>query len=467
MMDNFFLLQNPWLENKFILKDNQIKRDLFNSVIDALKGEKPVVLAGVRQGGKTTLLYRCVQELMSSGISPKNIIYLSFEHAELRSFLRSAHEGIFELLRKWAGDALLKNDEACYILIDEIQKAPSPINLIKELLINKRSNLKLIFSSSYNLFKEPDLKALLSGNVRHFSLNPLSFEELHRIRGMKPRKYRVLKAIKEGIKPDVEVMKKEQISMLTLRVEEEKLLREVLSYGNFPRVVYAKEEKSKISAVEELISGYIEKDIRMLPQVGSSDDILGIFRALIKQEDPLLNKTNLISETGLSYNTLGKYISILEKTYMLFSLEPYASEDSRKFVKFPKLYFCDCGIRNYLTGIFDPDVIEKTGMTGNLFETFMINEIADMFMSADNDFSLSFYRTHGGQEITLLIKSPIGIIPVEIKGSARLGGKDFRTLTKFFEEYPDTPFGFIIYRGYVEHRNIDGRPIIAIPYWLT
>nr|MCR5661610.1 DUF4143 domain-containing protein [bacterium] len=144
----------------------------------------------------------------------------------------------------------------------------------------------------------------------------------------------------------------------------------------------------------------------------------------------LLNYSSIASEVGVSEVTIKEWISILEKSGVVYLLKPYASSALKRAVKTPKLYFRDTGLCCYLTRWLTPETLMNGAMAGAMFETFIISEILKSYSNEglDYDFNVFYYngkdkkkRQAGGEisyvdgEIDLIIEENGYLYPVEIK----------------------------------------------------
>ena len=124
---------------------------------------------------------------------------------------------------------------------------------------------------------------------------------------------------------------------------------------------------------------------------------------------------------------------------MVYLLEPYCSNHLKRAIRTPKLYFCDTGLACYLTRWGTPESLEYGAMSGNMFETFVVNEIMKSFSNEGRDyrFNLFFYRGKDNDvrenEIDLIIEEDGVLYPIEIKKTASPSvsmAKAFRVLDK-------------------------------------
>ncbi|MDV7402926.1 DUF4143 domain-containing protein, partial [Arthrospira platensis SPKY1] len=81
------------------------------------------------------------------------------------------------------------------------------------------------------------------------------------------------------------------------------------------------------------------------------------------------------TEIGVSYQTVKRWQSILETSFITHTLRPYHRNFNKRIVKTPKLYFYDTGLACALLGIRKPEDLTRHFARGALFENFIINEI--------------------------------------------------------------------------------------------
>ena len=147
----------------------------------------------------------------------------------------------------------------------------------------------------------------------------------------------------------------------------------------------------------------------------------------------VLNYKTISTEVGVSEVTIKEWISILEKSGLVYILKPYTPSVLSRAIKSPKLYFRDTGLACYLTRWLTPETLKNGAMAGAMFETFVINEILKSYSNEglEYDFNVFYYngkdkkrKNINGEEIEVdgeidLIISENGILyPVEIKMTA-------------------------------------------------
>ncbi len=136
----------------------------------------------------------------------------------------------------------------------------------------------------------------------------------------------------------------------------------------------------------------------------------------------MINYANIASEIAVSEPTVKNWISILERTGIVYVLQPYSANALTRAIKTPKVYFRDTGLACYLTRWLTTDALKNSAVAGNMFETFVVSEILKSYSNEGRDyrFNIFYYRgkdkrANGENEIDLIIEEEGILYPVEIK----------------------------------------------------
>jgi predicted AAA+ superfamily ATPase len=124
-------------------------------------------------------------------------------------------------------------------------------------------------------------------------------------------------------------------------------------------------------------------------------------------------------EVGISQPTADRWLSILVASNIVYLLQPFSNNITKRAVKTPKLYFLDTGLAAYLTRWNTVDTLKNGAMSGAFFETFVISEIIKSYYNRGiTDLPLYFYSDKDQKEIDLLIEEGDTLYPLEIKKHA-------------------------------------------------
>lgn len=165
---------------------------------------------------------------------------------------------------------------------------------------------------------------------------------------------------------------------------------------------------------------YIERD---LPALGVTTEPLLLRRLLTMlahQQGGLFNASELGGALGVSYHTVQRYVDILEQTFLVRRLTPYARNIGKRLVKSPRLYLRDTGLLHHLLGIATLDDLSSHPIRGHSWETFVIEDLLRRERLAHPHGSAHFWRTATGDEADLVLERGDDRYAFEVKaGSGR------------------------------------------------
>lgn len=164
---------------------------------------------------------------------------------------------------------------------------------------------------------------------------------------------------------------------------------------------------------------YIERDVRELSEIGDTVKFTKFMIAAAASTGQLLNLASLARDVGISQPTAERWLSILVTSNIVYLLQPYSNNITKRAVKTPKLYFLDTGLAAYLTKWNTPEVLKNGAMAGAFFESFVISEIIKSYYNKGIlEPPLYFYRDKDMNEIDLLIEENGTLYPIEMKKHA-------------------------------------------------
>ena len=149
---------------------------------------------------------------------------------------------------------------------------------------------------------------------------------------------------------------------------------------------------------------FLERDVRRLLNVEDLDTFERFLRLVAGRTASPLNLSDLGREAGVSQPTVKRWISILQASHQIFLLPPYSGAVSKRLVKASKLYFIDTALASYLMGLHEPSSLLQGPFLAPLFETAAIAEHLKWFASRGEIPPMSFFRSHDGLEVDLLIE---------------------------------------------------------------
>ena len=364
-----------------------IHRLLGKHILASAQKMPVVAVTGPRQSGKSTL----VQALFD------DYSYTSLEDLEIRNFAEEDPKGFLAGLGRKA-------------IIDEVQQVPKLLSYIQVEVDKNKQAGQFIISGSQNFLLMQSVSQSLAGRVAIFNLLPFSLEEI-RDTAFSQESY-----------------------------------EDYIVKGFYPRI-YDLDLDPGIW-LRDYIRTYVERDLRQLIQVsdlGSFQQFLEICAGRIGQ---LVNFSEIGNILGISYQTVKKWLSILETSFIVHQLRPYHRNYNKRIVKSPKLYFYDTGLACSLLNIHNPEDLNRHFAKGALFENFVINEVLKNHLNKNIHPSVYFWNAAGSHEVDLLLDKGSRLLAIEIKAGKTINSQFFNSL-KFFQEASKTPASdsFLIYGG--------------------
>lgn len=174
------------------------------------------------------------------------------------------------------------------------------------------------------------------------------------------------------------------------------------------------------------VQTYLQRDIRDLARVGDEMAFLRFLRAAAARSGQLLNLSELARDADVAPNTAKHWLSILQASGIVYLLEPYHVNVTKRLVKAAKLYFLDTGLCAYLAGWSAPEALEAGAMSGPLLETWVVTELLKGYWHNGLAAPFYYYRDRDGREVDLLIVQDRVIYPLEIKKTAAPSRDDAR-----------------------------------------
>jgi len=398
---------NPWWKQPFSIDFKE--RELYSHIQKYLPLRQIIAFTGLRRVGKTTLMYKIIQDQIQKGLGPQNMIYFSFDDFRTTDIQTILDE--YQQLTK-------KNfrDNHLFLLLDEIQKLDNWEEQVKRLYDLHGTNVKIILSGSESLFVRKQSKATLAGRLFEFIVHPLSFREY-------------LQFIEPPIDASPLYEKELQIAFNDYMITQ-----------GFPELVGINDK--------EIIKKYIKESIlekviyRDIPSLYSIKDI-PILQTLMNTflEDPgqMIDLSELAGELNITRQTLSTYISYLQDSFLIRKLYNYSTNKRKTERK----------LKRYYPTILSVDLLFKQDdySRSKIFEAFLINQLKAEY----------FWRDPYKHEVDM-IQTNDSIFPIEMK----YGKIETKNLIKFMDTF-NVNNAFILTTNKEQVLNSDEKTIHIIP----
>ena len=192
------------------------------------------------------------------------------------------------------------------------------------------------------------------------------------------------------------------------------------------------------------ISSYLERDVRGLHNIGDLLDFKKLIQMLAANTSQILDYSFYAKNIGVAVNTIKRWISILEASYVVFLLPSYHKNQNKRIIKRPKVYFWDTGLVSHLTRNITKELYENGPMTGFIYENYIISQILKREKNNVTHTPAYFYRDSNGVEVDLILERAGYRELIEIKHSATPTPK----MTKAIESLRNkNDQNFVIYQG--------------------
>ncbi len=308
-MDHETLKQIIFEQHEIIKKSKIVDRDYF------LEKNANYVLIGLRRSGKSTLLYKRVQDLIKDGVDWKQIIYINFDDERLFGFKASDFEDIVLAAEEISA-------EKHYFYFDEIQNIDGWESFAIR-MANAKEKVDITGSNAKMLSRE--VSAKLGGRYLTKVIHPYSFKEFLRAKSVDAT----------------------SIYSISDRATMMNALEEFYTFGGFPESINAIDKRGYISNIYEKI---LLGDIIARNSIRGENGIRVLMKKIATTVSQSVSYTNLHNSLktigfSLSKDTIIDYCSYATQGFLLLALKNYYASFVDKESN-SKYYFSDNGILN-------------------------------------------------------------------------------------------------------------------------
>ena len=353
------------------------KRALYFDILPQLYHKNAIVITGMRQVGKTTLMKQ-----LSSQWEGKQLWFDFDNPLDMLVFESVDYNQVFESLRKDAGAG---EDERFLVCIDEIQNYPESTKIIKYLI--DHYGVKFIVTGSSNYYLRNLFPESLSGRKFLYVLNPLSFKEYL---------YFNDRLEEDKITPSIDDFLK--IHPPALVHKRSQLYDEYLEFGGFPEVALTKDYETKRLILRNIFSSFFEKDIKVFTELKDVRELRDMIILLASRNGNIVDVTRLSSELGVNRVKAYGYLEFLEGTFFLRLIPKFSRSVDRSVAGGKKVYFSDAGILNLVAKV----------APGQLLEVAVANQLVPYG-------DICFYNKRNTAEIDFILNKEIAL---EVKNKA-------------------------------------------------
>ena len=360
-----------------------------------LEAGKVLIIYGPRQVGKTTLLGHFLEKthfkyLLDNGDN------ISTQH----------------LLGSQSKDEIMSYIEGYdLIAIDEAQKIPH-IGTALKIIVDHAPRVRVIATGSSSFALAGEVGEPLTGRKITLTLYPFAQIEL-----------------------------KNQFNTYELK----KMIEKYLIFGSYPDIVTAELKDTKIRKITELKDSYLLKDILELDRIKNSKLLVDLLRLLAFQVGSEVSHNELGMQLGTDYKTIGRYLDLLEKSFVIFNVRGFSKNLRKEITKKSKYYFYDTGMRNAIIANFND--LSLRNDVGALWENFIYMERVKKLSYQNTPVNFFFWRTWDHKEIDMIEEREGKLFAYEFKWKAV--EKKISAPKNWVEAYPDSSFQIIHNENYL------------------
>ena len=411
-----------------------LERTITGVIEEFSRNFKVLLLTGQRQVGKTTLLKE---------LAKKNRTYITLDNIKLRTLAKNDPE-------------LFLQENPPPILIDEIQYAPELFPYIKiyvDANIDHKGAFWLTGSQKFSLMK--GIQESLAGRIVILDLLGLSLREKKKI----PYSGRTFI-------PELSLAGKSTTNTQTAKKIIKPLSpKEVYRYiweGSLPEPVI-KKKLNREAFYESYIQSYIERDVRDFYNIEKPLQFYNFLSVVAARTGNLVNYSNLSNDIGVDIKTTQTWMGILERSGLVYLLQPYSPNITKRIIKTPKVYFLDTGLCAYLCRWETPETLYAGAMDGAILETWCFGEILKSYWHNGINPLIYFYRDTDQREIDFVIEKNMTLYPMEVKKTAMPGEADIKNFSALKKLNKKVGMGAVLCLS--QNRIPINREAVSIPVW--
>lgn len=393
-------------------------------VAKAALADAPVVfIGGPRQSGKSTLAKQLMPR--SRYVTLDDAVPLAAATSDPDGFVRGLAHGS---------------------VIDEVQRVPDLLRAIKATVDRDRRAGRFLLTGSADVFALPRVSESLAGRMRLLSLWPLAEAELAGSSGG------FVDALFETGRLDLDVPSVSRGDVIERAVR-----------GGYPEILRLPPD-SRDAWFESYVAAITLRDVRDLADLRGLTQLPQLLRLLGARASMILNAAELSRSSGIAQSTLGRYLALLEATYILRLVPAWAGSLSKRLTRHPKVALCDSGLVAYLQGVDVSRFERDEHLAGPLLENYAFMELTKLASWSRVRPSLYHFRSVAREEVDIVLERRDGsVVGVEVKASASVGNSDLSGLRALSEA-----LGRKFVRGVVLHPGTRVVPfadnLSAIPF---
>ncbi|MCY4624833.1 MAG: ATP-binding protein [Chloroflexi bacterium] len=390
---------------------------------EALEDSPVVLIQGPRQSGKTTLAQMMCAPANLQGLDAAAgpaYGYLSFDDDVVRAGAEADPMAFVDRLPD-------------RVVLDEVQRAPGLFTALKLEVDRRRTPGRFLLTGSTNVLAVPTVQESLAGRLETIHLHPLSQSELHTGAPAAPSFLDAL--FTDGPR-----------ARRTARLGPK--LADLIVSGGYPPALARPPGRRRANWYRNYISAQMQRDVADVSRIRGLDVLPRLLALAATQTAQLFNVSSLAAPFQLSRPTIGDYVTLLERAYLLERLPPWYSNRGKRLVKTPKLHVGDTGVVCSLLGVSAQALLDDRTLLGQVAETFVFQELRRQAGWHADPVEFYHYRDKDQYEVDVVMECAGRVAGVEVKAGATVTQSDFRGLRRLKEACAERfAAGAVLYDG--------------------
>ena len=383
-----------------------VNRDIEKLLLDAAESFQVITIYGSRQVGKSTTVEHLFGERFES---------VTLDDSEELALALSSPRAFFES-HPWP------------LIIDEVQKAVCLLGEVKKIVDEQRKiwlknneprQLMFVLTGSNQFELQDGISESLAGRTAIINMSGFSQTEK---RGVKGSLFDI----------NLKKMLFKQHEFTDYYRSGQAIYDDIFQ-GGMPDICTG--ESKRDIYYKSYIDTYIEKDVRKLISASSEMQFRRFMSLIALRTAQEVVYSEISNAIGINVETCKRWISILQTSGIIYLLEPYMANASKRIIKAPKLYFMDTGLCAYLCKWPNSQMLMDGVMGGAFFETYVVSELIKNFYNfgLEPEQYLYYYRDIDKKEVDILLVKDGALYPVEIKKGIAPSKptKNFNVLSKY------------------------------------
>lgn len=380
---------------------------------------------GARQTGKSTLAR--TEPFLSDRL------YLTLDEPETQERARRAPR---DLVRS-----------APRVTLDEVQREPDVLLAVKRAVDEDRPrrNGRFLLTGSANLLLMQRVSESLAGRATYVNLWPLCHGE----RSGRGRPGVWSHFFSTPVASWLDLLASHDVASADWETE--------VRTGGYPTpALELTSSEARSFWFDGYIRTYLERDLQSLAAVGNLIDFRRLMRVASHRLGASINQADIGRDLQMPRTTVQRYLNLLDTSFQLVRVQPYAVNRGKRLVKSPKLYWSDPAVALWLSG--------ATAVSGEHLENLVL---ADLLVWRDGQApapNVLFWRTTTDREVDFVVEAGDRLLPIEVKATANPSLSDTRGLRLFQREYPDRSVGGLLLHGGRDTQWM-AEDVLAAPWW--